>query len=187
MNQKIGYLRIFTENFKTQNQRESLQSAGCDLILEDKEKKSQPISLCMEILKPGDVLVVTNLQMLGRNLIDVLRVITSIAERGASLISLSEDLDSSSESGIPLVRMCHLLMECQQAFVREKNQIGLTASRARGRLGGRKKKLSQKDITQIKELLSHPENSVSDIAKKYGVSRTTIYKYVGVIVPERVL
>jgi ACT domain-containing protein len=47
--------------------------------------------------------------------------------------------------------------------------------------------LSQKDITQIKELLSRPESSVSDVAKKYGVSRTTIYKYVGVIVPEHAL
>lgn len=187
MNQKIGYLRTFAENLNTENQRENLKSVGCNLIFEDKEKEPQPLSLCLEILKPGDVLVVTSLEMLGRNLADVLKAITSITERDASLISLSEDLDSSSESGEPLIRMCHLLMGCQQAFVREKNLKGLTASRARGRLGGRKKKLSQKDVTQIKELLSRPESSVSDIAKKYGVSRTTIYKYVGVIVPERAL
>ncbi|ORM84035.1 hypothetical protein HA38_15955 [Pantoea allii] len=184
---KIGYSRVSSINIKTSSQCESLKAAGCDLIIVDEEKEPQPFSLCLEILKPGDVLVVTSLEMLGRNLAGVLKAITSINERGASLISLSEGLDSASESGEPLVRMCHLLMGCQQAFVREKNQKGLTASRARGRLGGRKKKLSQKDIIQIKELLSRPESSVSDVAKKYGVSRTTIYKYVGVIVPEHAL
>lgn len=187
MNQKIGYLRTLAGKFNTENQRENLKSVGCNLIVEDKENEPQPISLCLDLLKPGDVLIVTSLEMLGRNLVDVLKAITSITEREASLISLSESLDSSSESGEPLVRMCHLLMGCQQAFVREKNQKGLTASRVRGRHGGRKKKLSQKDIIQIKELLSRPESSVSDVAKKYGVSRTTIYKYVGVIVPEHAL
>ncbi|GEM_PF-1916180 len=187
MNQKIGYSRASLGNLKKDSQRESLKAAGCDLIIEDEEKEPQPFNLCLEILKPGDVLVVTSLEMLGRNLAGVLKAITSITERGASLISLSEGLDSSCESGEPLVRMCHLLMGCQQAFVREKNQKGLSASRARGRLGGRKKKLSQKDINQIKGLLSRPESSVSDVAKKFGVSRTTIYKYVGVIIPEHAL
>ena len=187
MNQTIGDWRACSVNNKTDSQRESLKFAGCDLIIEDEEKEPQPFSLCLETLKPGDVLVVTSLEMLGRNLAGVLKAITSITERGASLISLSEGLDSSSESGEPLVRMCHLLMRCQQALVLKKNQKGLMACRARGRLGGRKKKLSQKDITQIKELLSRPESSVSDVAKKYGVSRTTIYKYVGVIVPEHAL
>lgn len=188
MNQKIGYLRTFAENRNTENQRENLKSVGCNLIFEDKEKDPQPLRLCLEILKPGDVLVVVSLEMLGHNLVSVLKAITSITEQGVILISLSENLDSSTESGEQLIRMCHLLMECQQAFVREKNMKGLLpASRARGRLGGRKKKLSQKDVNKIKKLLSHPESSVSDIAKKYGISRTTLYKYVGVIVPERAL
>lgn len=184
MNQKIGYLRNFAGNL---NQRENLKSAGCTLIFEDKEKDLHQLNVCLEALKPGDVLVVTNLEILGRNLVGVIKTITSIAQKKAFLISMSEQLDSSLESGDALVRMCQLLMRCEQSLVREKNLKGLSASRARGRLGGRKMKLSQEDITHIKELLSHPESSVSDIAQKYGVSRTTIYKYVGVIVPDRAL
>ncbi|MFE4111300.1 recombinase family protein [Kosakonia sp. YIM B13611] len=184
MNQKIGYMRHFADNL---NQHESLKSAGCTLIFEDKEKDFQHLSTCLDTLKPRDVLVVTGLEMLGRNLASVIRTILSVAAKDAFLISIREQLDSSRESGDTLVRICQLLMECEQAFVHEKNRKGLKAIRARGRLGGRKMKLSREDITHIKELLSHPESSVSDIAQKYGVSRTTIYKYVGVIVPDRAL
>lgn len=185
MNQKIGYLRILTDNLKTDNQRESLKSAGCSLIFEDKEKESQYLKLCLKSLNPGDVLVVTSLEMLGLNLAGVIKTITYLAEQEVFLVSIKERLDSSSEAGGALMKVCNLLMGCEKAFVREKTKKGLLACRARGRLGGRKKKLSQEDINQIKELLSRPENSVSNIAKKYDVSRTTIYKYVGVIVPDR--
>ncbi|UUE35768.1 recombinase family protein [Pectobacterium aroidearum] len=184
MNQKIGYLRNFADNL---SQYEKLKSAGCTLIFEDKEKELLQLRVCLESLNPGDVLVVTSLEILGRNMVGIITTITSIARKKAFLISMSEQLDSSQESGDALVRMCQLLMGCEQSFVREKNRKGLAASRARGRLGGRKMKLSWEDIKYIKELLSHPENRVSDIAQKYGVSRTTIYKYVGVIVPDRAL
>ncbi|WP_038913110.1 recombinase family protein [Dickeya zeae] len=184
MNQKIGYLRSFADNL---NQREKLKSAGCTLIFEDKEKELPQLNACLVALNPGDVLVVTSLEILGRNMVGIVTTITAIARKKAFLVSMSEQLDSSQESGDALIRMCQLLMGCEQSLVREKNRKGLTASRARGRLGGRKMKLSREDISHIKVLLSHPESSVSDIAQKYGVSRTTIYKYVGVIVPDRAL
>ena len=60
---------------------------------------------------------------------------------------------------------------------------GLSAARARGRVGGRKPKLSEKQIREIKALLSDPAARVKDIAERYGVSRATLYKRVGVVQP----
>jgi DNA invertase Pin-like site-specific DNA recombinase len=60
---------------------------------------------------------------------------------------------------------------------------GLTAARARGRVGGRKLKLNEKQIREIKMLLADPTAKVKDIAERYGVSRTTLYKRVGVVFP----
>lgn len=62
-------------------------------------------------------------------------------------------------------------------LIRERTKAGLEAARARGRTGGRKPVLSDKQLREIKLLLSDPENQVQDIAKRYGVARSTIYKY----------
>ena len=62
-------------------------------------------------------------------------------------------------------------------------QVGLAAARARGRCGGRKPKLDDKQVREIKALLRDPDIQVADVARRYGVSRTTLYKHVGVVSP----
>ncbi|EEG6877649.1 helix-turn-helix domain-containing protein [Salmonella enterica] len=59
----------------------------------------------------------------------------------------------------------------------ERTRSGLAAARARGRVGGRKPALSKEDIRQIKILLADPEMTVSLVAKRFNVSRMTIYRY----------
>lgn len=58
-----------------------------------------------------------------------------------------------------------------------------TNARARGRCGGRKPKLDDKQVREIKALLRDPDIQVADVARRYGVSRTTLYKHVGVVSP----
>ncbi|WP_246038742.1 helix-turn-helix domain-containing protein [Chitiniphilus eburneus] len=61
----------------------------------------------------------------------------------------------------------------------------LKMTRARGRKGGRKPALDEKQIREIKALLRDPEIQVSDVAKRYGVSRATVYKHVGPVTPKK--
>ncbi|MDZ6391497.1 helix-turn-helix domain-containing protein [Klebsiella pneumoniae] len=53
----------------------------------------------------------------------------------------------------------------------------MAAARARGRVGGRKPALSEDDIKQINILLADPEMTVNAVAKRFNVSRMTIYRY----------
>ncbi|RYM09339.1 helix-turn-helix domain-containing protein, partial [Pseudomonas aeruginosa] len=71
--------------------------------------------------------------------------------------------------------------------IQERTQAGLAAARARGRVGGRKPKLDAKQIRHIKTLLRDPNTSVAELAKDYGVSRTTIYKHCGVVPPNKLI
>ena len=73
------------------------------------------------------------------------------------------------------------LSEFERNLIRERTQAGLTAARARGRAGGRKPKLDDKQVREIKALLRDPGIQVADVARRYGVSRTTVYKHVGVV------
>ena len=75
--------------------------------------------------------------------------------------------------------------EFERNLIRERTQAGLAAARARGRKGGRKPALDAKQVREIKALLRDPDIQVADVAKRYGVSRATIYKHVGAVRPER--
>lgn len=69
------------------------------------------------------------------------------------------------------------LFEFERNVIRERTLAGLAAARARGRKGGRKAALNEKQVREIRVLLSDPKTQVKDLAQRYGVSRTTIYNY----------
>ena len=77
------------------------------------------------------------------------------------------------------------LAEFESSLIRERTQAGLAAARARGRAGGRKPKLGDQQVREIRALLRDPDMRVADVARRYDVSRTTIYKYVGIVTPRQ--
>ena len=190
MNQKIGYARVSTDDQNLHLQRDALVAAGCEIIYEDKasgKSTARPeLDNCLKALRPGDTLVVWRLDRLGRSLSDLVKVVTNlIDERGVGFLSLQEQIETNSASGKLIFHVFAALAEFERNLISERTKAGLDAARARGRKGGRKPKLAPKDIREIKVLLKDPSIPVSDVAKRFGVSRTTIYNSVGVIKPDR--
>jgi DNA invertase Pin-like site-specific DNA recombinase len=62
-------------------------------------------------------------------------------------------------------------------IIRERTRAGLDAVRSRGRKGGRPRSLSDKDLKQARALLSDPEITVEDIARRFGLGPSTLYRY----------
>ncbi|MGW7677759.1 recombinase family protein [Shewanella sp. S23-S33] len=190
MNQIIGYARVSTDDQNLHLQRDALVAAGCEIIYEDKasgKSTARPeLDNCLKALRPGDTLVVWRLDRLGRSLGDLVKVVTNlIDERGVGFLSLQEQIETNSASGKLIFHVFAALAEFERNLISERTKAGLDAARARGRKGGRKPKLAPKDIREIKVLLKDPSIPVSDVAKRFGVSRTTIYNSVGVIKPDR--
>ncbi|EBQ6421578.1 TPA: recombinase family protein [Escherichia coli] len=190
MNQRIGYARVSTDDQNLHLQRDALVAAGCEIIYEDKASGKSTARLeldnCLKALRPGDTLVVWRLDRLGRSLGDLVKVVTNlIEERGVGFLSLHEQIETNSASGKLIFHVFAALAEFERNLISERTKAGLNAARARGRKGGRKPKLAPKDIREIKVLLKDPSIPVSDVAKRFGVSRTTIYNSVGVIKPDR--
>ena len=77
------------------------------------------------------------------------------------------------------------LAEFERNLIRERTHAGLIAARARGRTGGRKPKRDARQIREIRTLLKDPDVRVTDVAKRYGISRATLYKHVGAVLPGR--
>ena len=106
-----------------------------------------------------------------------------LEQRGVGFESLTEKIETSSAAGKLIFHVFAALAEFERGLIRERTHAGLAAARARGRVGGRKPKLEEKQVREIKALLRDPDIQVSEVARRYGISRTTLYKYAGVIKP----
>lgn len=116
---------------------------------------------------------------------DLVKIISDLEREGIAFESLSEKIDTGSASGKLQFHVFAALAEFERNLIRERTMAGLSAARARGRVGGRKLKLSEKQIREIKALLSDPAARVNEVAERYGVSRATLYKRVGVVPPTK--
>ena len=187
MSKRIGYARVSTDDQNLDLQRDALTKSLCQVIYEETAsgKSSQRIELehCRKALRSGDTLVVWRLDRLGRSLSDLVKIIGDLERDGVTFESLGEKIDTGSASGKLQFHVFATLAEFERNLIRERTLAGLTAARARGRVGGRKPKLSEKQIREIKALLSDPAARVTEIAERYGVSRVTLYKRVGVVNP----
>lgn len=187
MSKRIGYARVSTDDQNLDLQRDALSRSGCTTIYEETAsgKSSLRIELehCRKALRSGDTLVVWRLDRLGRSLSDLVKIIAELERDGITFESLTEKIDTGSASGKLQFHVFAALAEFERNLIRERTLAGLSAARARGRVGGRKPKLNEKQIREIKTLLSDPAAQVKDIAERYGVSRTTLYKRVGVVQP----
>src|SRR5699024_12112699 len=131
-----------------------------------RENTERPRSdACRKALRSGDTLVVWRLDRLGRSLGDLVKLVTTLEEQKIGFESLQEKIETTSASGKLVFHVFAALAEFERNLISERTRAGLKAARARGRLGGRKPKLKQKDIREIKALLKDPNIPVSDIAK----------------------
>lgn len=189
MNQRIGYARVSTDDQHLDLQRDALQQAGCGVIYEEavsgKNTTRPELEQCRKALRAGDTLVVWRLDRLGRSLPDLVQIVAELEKRGVHFESLTEKIETGSASGKLQFHVFAALAEFERGLIRERTQAGLAAARARGRSGGRKPKLDDQQVREIKVLLRDPDMKVAEVARRYGVSRTTLYKHVGVITPRQ--
>ena len=188
-NTRIGYARVSTDDQNLDLQRDALSKAGCKEIYEEtasgKNSNRPELINCLRALRTGDAFVVWRLDRLGRSLPDLVKIITDLESRGVFFESVTEKIETSSATGKLVFHLFAALAEFERNLIRERTRAGLAAARSRGRLGGRKPKLDSKQVREIKALLRDPAIQITEVAKRYGVSRTTIYKYVGVVKPVR--
>lgn len=189
VNQRIGYARVSTEDQRLDLQHDALHIAGCTKVYTDtasgRNTARPELEQCRKALRSGDTLVVWRLDRLGRSLADLVQVVMELEHDGIGFESLSEKIDTSSASGKLMFHVFASLAEFERQLIRERTTAGLAAARARGRKGGRRPKLDAAQVREIRALLRDPVISVSDVARRYGVSRTTLYKHVGAVTPRR--
>ncbi|MBV9224635.1 MAG: recombinase family protein [Acidobacteriaceae bacterium] len=179
---RIGYARVSPEDQTIDLQRDALKPARCRELYEEhapgKNTARPQLEARLKSLWEGDALVVWRLYRLGRNLSDLVRLVADLEQRHVNFESLTVKIETCSLAGKLVFHVFAALAEFESNLIRERTVAGLQAARARGQKGGPPTKLSAKAIKTISALLKTADGSVSEIAVRFGVAKSTLYRSV---------
>ena len=179
---QIGYARVSTHDQNLDLQRDALTKAGCAKLFTDtisRAKADRPgLAQALDFARDGDILVVWKLDRFGRSLRDLIATITTLHEKGVGFKSITESIDTTTPGGKLIFHVFGALAEFERDLIRERTHAGLTAARARGKVGGRPRVLRPQKVTQLQALAADRTNTIADILDTLNISRTTYYRYV---------
>lgn len=184
MSRVFAYARVSTVEQLTENQRGEIAAAGYAVeprrFVEEQVSGSVPASQrpgfvkLLEKLEKGDTLVVTKLDRLGRDSIDVQQTVERFAREGVRLVVLQlGNLDLTSAAGELMVKMLAAVADFERALIVERTQAGLARAKAEGKKLGRPAKTTEGDRQAIRKRLGDGV-SVSQVARDFSVSRATV-------------
>lgn len=136
---------------------------------------------CLKALQPGNTLVVWKLDRLGRDLKHLVTMVDELRERGIGLKVLAgagAQIDTTSANGRLCFGIFAALAEFERELIVERTRAGLAAARARGRMGGRPRKMDRATITMAMAAMSDPAAKASEVAKRLNITTTTLYAYI---------
>ncbi|MHB4679903.1 recombinase family protein [Klebsiella variicola] len=176
----IGYARVSTGDQNLDLQKTALFRAECEQIFEDtasgKNARRPGLRRALRRLKPGDVLVVWKLDRLGRSVRDLITLVSELQARGVNFRSLTDSIDTSTPAGRFFFHVMSALAEMERELIVERTRAGLAAAREQGRVGGRRRVMTEEVVERCRRMLDTGATR-QQVADVIGVGVKTIYKY----------
>lgn len=185
----IGYVRV-SKSDGTQTlapQRDALLAAGVEpeRIYQDlasgRHDARPGLAACLKALQSGNTFVLWKLDRLGRDLKHLVNTAEDLRKRGVGLKVLAgagAQIDTTTANGRLAFGIFAAFAEFERVLIAERTQAGLKAARARGRMGGRPRKMDRATLTMAMAAMSDPKANATKVAKRLGVTTTTLYAYV---------
>lgn len=130
----------------------------------------------LDALRPGDVLVTYSLSRLGRSALDTVGTVQRLADSGVIVRSVTESIDTSMPAGRAFLAITLVIAQMERELIVERTQAGLAAARAKGRVGGAKKRLTPGQARSILRAYEAGER-MPDIADEYNISIRSAWRY----------
>jgi len=176
----IGYARVSTEEQSLEPQLEALKEAGCEEFFQEVAsgaKTARPqLEEALKYARKGDVIVVWKLDRLGRSLKHLIETIQDLEKKGVEFKSLTEGMDTKTPGGRLLFNIFGAIAEFEKDLIKERTQAGLKAARARGRKGGRPKKMDPQMVEMARSLHKNANTPAADICRTLKISKSTLYR-----------
>jgi len=144
--------------------------------------KRPGLESCLKALRKDDTLVVWKLDRLGRSLKHLITTIDDLNQKGVGFKVLTGEginIDTTTAAGKMIFSIFGAFAEFERELIRERTIAGLKAARARGRRGGRKFQLTKAQVRLAQVAMQNRDTSVGELCKELGITRPTLYRYVG--------
>jgi DNA invertase Pin-like site-specific DNA recombinase len=185
-----GYMRVSKADGSQvlDLQRDALVAAGVKQrqLYEDqtsgKNEDRPGLDACLKSLREGDTLIVWKLDRLGRSLRHLVNTVHDLMERGVGfrvLTGQGANIDTTTPSGRLVFGIFAALAEFERELIRERTMAGLSSARARGRHGGRPYTMTPAKLRLAQSAMAKRDTSVGDLCKELGITRQTLYRFVG--------
>jgi DNA invertase Pin-like site-specific DNA recombinase len=181
----LGYLRVSRgDDQSTAPQRRALAQAGMERFFEETASGGRwdrpELHRLLDQLRAEDVVVVWKLDRLSRSLKDLLAIMERIEGKHAGFRSLTEAVDTTIPAGRMMMQMVGAFAEFERAMIGERTRAGLSAARAEGRIGGRRRKLNSVQQADIIDNVLSGRKTAAQMARLYNVSEATVSRLMAV-------
>ena len=177
---RIGYARVSSIGQNLDSQMDALKQAGCLKIFTDKltgSRMDRPgWAELLEYIRPGDILVVTELSRMTRSLLHLLETAKILEQRQINLLSLRESIDTTTATGRCFLSMMGAIHQMERELRAERASAGRVSAKARGRTGGR----PRTDVAKLENariLYQNSGKTAAEVCRVAGVGRRVFFAY----------
>ncbi|MDF0606895.1 recombinase family protein [Neisseriaceae bacterium TC5R-5] len=180
--QRIGYIRVSTSEQNTERQ---LENIPLDRVFTDKASGKDTfrpeLDALLSYAREGDIVLVHSMDRLARNLDDLRCLVRALTGKGIQIEFVKEKLIFSGEDS-PMANLLLSVMgafaEFERALIRERQREGIELAKKKGAYRGRKKTLSPEQAVLLQQRVAAGEKK-AQLARELGISRGTVYQYLG--------
>ena len=174
---RIGYARVSTIDQDLDIQLAKLKAEGCGIIRSEKVSGGSrdgrtELATVLEFLRPGDELVVTRLDRLGRDTRDILNLVHECEQRGAFVTVLDPHISTRGEMGHIVLTVLGMVAQMERRFIKERQRDGIEKAKASGGYKGGVRRLDRERVLALLRAGETP----TDVARAMGCSRMQVYR-----------
>lgn len=180
---RIGYARCSTDKQDLAAQKATLLHLGVaeDRIYTDHgltgtNRERPGLAQALAAVRAGDTLVVPKLDRLARSVPDARSIADELAKRGVRLALGASVYDPHDPMGKMFFNILATFAEFEADLIRMRTKEGMAVARAKGKLKGKKPKLSDRRQRELRRMYDTGDYSISDLAELFDVSRPTVYR-----------
>lgn len=177
---KIGYARVSSVGQDYDTQIERLKQDGCKKIFSEKKSGTgkdtrEALKAALEYARPGDILTVTKIDRLARNVADFHGILKGLTERGVEFVALDQKVDTGTPSGKLLLGVLALIAEFETDLRKERQTEGIARAKAAGVY---EKANTRIDHARVIRLLGSGKKA-GEVAEIMGISEPSVYRIKG--------
>ena len=184
---RIAYARVSTSEQSLDLQTDALRRAGYDRLYNDHGvsgvgQNRAALKKALVSLNAGDTFIVWRLDRLARSMQELTKTVQSLNDRGVRFVSLNEHIDVNSAAGELILHVLCAVAHFERALIVERTKAGMLAAKERGVQIGRKPALAEKTLAEAIAMV-HRGSSIPETAKKFGIGKSTLYRYLAGVEP----